>query len=393
MTQDQTRDAQTRIAALEAELNSMFPERGQVTRGALTALIAGEHALMLGPPGTAKSLFARTISDATAGGNYFEILLTKFTTVEEVFGPVSFSALKQDRFERMTDGYAADRKVLFFDEIFKSSSAILNCFLTLMNERKYHNGGKPQATPLEMVLAASNEYPQDDSLKALYDRFLFKYWVDYIGDRDSLAGLITAGGVGTVQNKLEAGDLDALRAAVNSFAFANGDVETLLNIKAAVEAEGFTASDRTWVKAAKVIKARAVLCGRSSVSSADFMILSDILWKEHKDRDKLHTIIGNAADPYGARAEAITDAVKTAMRDLPEFSLLESGAKTKVEMIKAITDVNAQVMSRFDALTKAIDEMEGENEAMSEAKVTVESAMQQVQDLMSKVTFFRAPKA
>jgi MoxR-like ATPase len=385
------KSAQEKIGQLEKELNTSFPERKNVIRGILTALIAGEHALMLGPPGTAKSLLARSISNAMAQGDFFEILLTKFTTVDEVFGPVSFSALKKDQFARITEGYAADKKVIFLDEIFKSSSAILNSLLTLMNERIFHNNGKPQKTPLEVVIGASNEYPQDDSLKALYDRFLFKYWVDYIGDQDSLSKLISKGGIDKINTLINAEDLTELRKKTCSFKLSDNDVKTLLEIKAAVEAEGFIASDRTWVKCAKIVKARAILSGRDKITSSDYMILADILWKEHKDRDKLHTLIGNAADPYGARAEAIIDAVKTAMRDLPDFSLLESGQKTKPEMIAMISAVSGQVASRRDTLLDTIEEMDDtSNDTIDEAKTVIEASTKQIASFMDKVTWYRA---
>jgi MoxR-like ATPase len=385
--------AANEIKEVHEQLCTAFPERGQLITGSLTALLAGEHVLMLGPPGTAKSLFARTLSSATAGDSFFEVLLTKFTAVEEVFGPVSFKGLKEDRFERILDGYAASRSVVFLDEIFKSSSAILNCLLTLMNERVVHNGGKPIATPLEMIFAASNEYPQDESLKALFDRFSFKFWVDYIGDKDALKNVIMAGGIGDFKASIGKGAMEVLRSAVSDFEFTRGNVDTLIRIKAAVENEGFVASDRSWVKARKIVCARAVLAGRDKVASSDWMILSNCLWQEHKDRDRLHGIIGNAADPYGSRAEAIRDAITTSMRALPSMSLLQSGSKKKTEMVKDITAVSHEVTSRRDAFLEMVDESGSAEGDFPETKTVVDAAMKQIQDLLSKVTFFRAPRS
>ncbi len=390
-TRPKLSDAKGRLRAVSTDLDNAFPERGNIIRGTLTALLAQEHVLVLGPPGTAKSLLARTLADAVCGGRedpFFEILLTKFTTVEEVYGPISFTALKNDKYKRMLDGYAATKEIWFFDEIFKCSSALLNCNLTAMNERRFHNGGVPVDIPLEMLIAASNEYPQDDSLRALFDRFSFKFWVDYIGDRDALARLLKAGGVGTV-GCLEHGDLDVLRRSVCSMQFTDGNISTLLDVKAAVENEGFVASDRTWVKAIKIIKARAVLGGRDGVASTDYMALSDVLWAEHKDRDKLNTVIGNAADPYGARAESIVDAVRTSMKKLPDISLLKTGAKTKVEFMRELSEISGEVTSRRDASIEAQSEVP-DNEALTEATGTAEEAMGQITALMSEVTWYRS---
>ena len=378
------------IKNIHNKLSDAFPERGQLISGSLTALLAGEHVLMLGPPGTAKSLFARTLSRAVAGDSFFEILLTKFTAAEEVFGPVSFSGLKQDKSKRMLDGDAASRSVVFLDEIFKSSSAILNCMLTLMNERVFHNGGIPVKTPLEMIFSASNEYPQDESLKALFDRFSFKFWIDYIGDNDSLANIIAAGGIGEFSATLKKGDLKVLRDSVSNFDFTRGNINTLIKIKIAVENEGFVASDRTWVKCAKIISARAVLAGRKKVVNSDWMILSNVLWQEDKDLERLHGIIGNAADPYGSRAESIRDAIVTSIRELPDMSLLRSGSKTKAEMIRDINVVNQVVTSRRDAFLLMVDEAEQTEDEFSDTKEVVNASMMRVQDLLREVTYFRA---
>jgi len=386
--QEYIKEAQGRLKAVATELDEAFPERGNVIRGALTALLAGEHVLLLGPPGTAKSLLARKVADAVSKDSFFEILLTKFTAPEEVFGPVSFSRLKQDKYERMLAGYAATKKFWFLDEIFKSSSAILNSFLTAMNERKFHNGGQPVDLPLAMVVAASNEYPQDESLKALYDRFSFKFWVDYISDRDQVARLLTNGGVGELHASLDLDDLHVLQAAVCEMELSDTIINTLLDVKAAVEQEGFVASDRTWVKAVKIIKARAVLSGRNQVIPSDLLALSDVLWKEHKDRDKLNTVIGNAADPYAARAVALIDGIRTAMGELPDFSLLENGTQQKTEHITKISQVNTQVASRLDAAKEALEESP-DNEEIKKVVELAEKSIKQITEQMNKAAFYR----
>lgn len=386
--------AKNRLKSISKELNDAFPERRNLVRGTLTALLAEEHVLILGPPGTAKSAFTRELSMAVCGGktdSFFEVLLTKFTTVEEVYGPISFSALKQDSYKRILDGYAATKKIWFFDEIFKASSAILNCNLTAMNERKFHNGGAPVSIPLEMLIAASNEYPQDESLKALFDRFSFKFWVDYIGDRDAIARLLSHGGVKKVITRLETGDLEELRNATDAIVFDAALVEKMLTIKDSVEKEGFVCSDRSWVKSVRIIKARAILSGRSKIISSDFLALADVLWQEHKDRDKLRTVIGNAADPYSARAEALTDAIRTAMNGLPALSTIKTGSKTKVEVMKELADISGQVESRKKAAIDSLKEAP-DNDALKEAREIAEDAIKQITVTMTDALNYKEIK-
>jgi hypothetical protein len=123
-----------------------------------------------GSPGTAKSALVRAIAQAF-GGSYFERLLTKFSTPEELFGPISLKALEQDRYERVTAGKLPEAEFAFVDEVFKANSAILNSLLTAMNERLFHNDGAPAQMPLVSLFGASNELPEGKELEALFDRF------------------------------------------------------------------------------------------------------------------------------------------------------------------------------------------------------------------------------
>lgn len=134
------------ITQLSTDLTTRFPERKDVIEGALAAVLACEHVLFLGPPGTAKSALARAIAQAF-GGIYFERLLTKFSTPEELFGAISLKALEQDRFARVVTGKLPEAEFGFVDEVFKANSAILNSLLTLVNERIFHNDGQPVACP------------------------------------------------------------------------------------------------------------------------------------------------------------------------------------------------------------------------------------------------------
>lgn len=133
-------------------------------------------------------MIARQISLALAPRqntyDYFEYLLTKFSTPEELFVPLSLTALKQDIFQRKTAGYLPTVQVAFLDKIFKASSSILNSLPTILNERKFHNGVNSENTPLQMIIGASNELPNGQAeLSALYDHFLLRCFVDYLGNK------------------------------------------------------------------------------------------------------------------------------------------------------------------------------------------------------------------
>src|SRR5215475_6651402 len=173
---------QDKLRKIREELQQLFLERAELIDGALAALLSAQHVLVIGPPGTAKSMLADELCRRISGAAYFQWLLTKFTTPEELFGAVSLKALEADDYRRVTSNKLPEAHIAFLDEVFKASSSILNAILTIINERLFHNGRQVTQVPLLTLFGASNELPEDDELLALYDRFLLRFVVGYIGE-------------------------------------------------------------------------------------------------------------------------------------------------------------------------------------------------------------------
>lgn len=304
-----------RLQEIGRVLAARFLGKDEIIRLVLLSAVAGEHMVIIGPPGTAKSalvrLFARLVD-----ARYFEYLLTRFSEPNELLGPVDIRAFREGSYRRRTEHMLPEAEVVFLDEIFKANSAILNSLLTLLNERRVHIGGQRLDVPLITLLGASNEMPADEGLAALLDRFLLRVRSDNL-DSFHMNRLIAVGlagerlaaeeaeaaaagpdGAQALQPLLSAGELRELRLHLQKrLHFSEEFLARYKSLVMQIRGEGVSLSDRRVVRLLKLCAASALLDAREQADESDLFVLKHI-WNTPEQAEILNGLITPVVDRY-----------------------------------------------------------------------------------------------
>lgn len=272
-------------------LDERYLDKAELVRLLLVTLVAGEHMLIVGPPGTAKSALVRHLA-RLVDARYFEYLLTRFSEPNEIFGPIDIKAFREGTYVRRVEAMLPDADIVFLDEIFKSNSAILNALLSILNERRFFTGSASIRVPLSSLYGATNEVPNDDALGAVFDRFLVRASSENL-DSFHFHGLVERGLLAEAETLAEAerpgGPEPAVRPLVTlaeirtlqaclarHLTFPEEFIARYKGLCFQIRSEGVTLSDRRVVKLLKLFAASALVDGRPSVDDGDFFILRHV---------------------------------------------------------------------------------------------------------------------
>ncbi len=360
-----------RLAQLARALQERFLGKDEVIRLLIVAAIAGEHAVLIGPPGTAKSALIRTFARLIQA-NYFEYLLTRFTEPNEIFGPVDIAAFREGRYERRTEGMLPEAEIVFLDEVFKSNSAILNALLTLLNERRYTSGGHVLRCPLLSAFGASNEVPGDETLTAIYDRFILRIRNDNL-DAYHFQDLLQKGLEHEVlqmtdaplQPVVAARELAELqRGLLQRTRFSEEFFSQYKGIVFQIRAEGVSLSDRRVVKILKLFAASAYLDGRAQPDASDLFVLKHV-WNNEDQSQILEAIVTPVLEthyrehPQARRVGAAGVGIEALAAEIDRVRqvLIGAGGLSDVQLfsqLKALNEIKSALSASPDVRAKEL---------------------------------------
>ena len=299
------------LQKLREDFKNSFICRDEEIDMLLVSLLAQEHCLLLGDPGTAKSELGKAFSKCL-GLKTWSIQLMRTTKPDDVFGGLSLPDYENGVVKRITDHKLPSAEFAILDEIFKCNSAILNGLLEMLNERVFHNP-EPLPIPLQMVVAMSNEGPDggsDGELGAFYDRFLMRTWVQPLKTKLRKLQLLQLKGDPGSDVRVSMEEINGLRSRVKQCTISKAMMLKIIEIEELVTKEQIVVSNRRLRKSMKMAKACAVLNGRDEVVLTDLSVLKHMFWNEKDELKKVHQIVYKVANNDVYRANKAYDTAK-----------------------------------------------------------------------------------
>ncbi|MGH7891357.1 MAG: AAA family ATPase [Thermodesulfobacteriota bacterium] len=365
-----------KLKKIRSDLKSRYFERDDVIDGAFCALLTGSHLLLIGPPGTAKSQLANEICRKITGARYFQWLLTKFTTPEELFGAVSLKGLENDEYRRVTSGKLPEAHIAFLDEVFKASSSILNTLLTIMNERIFYNGTEKVRIPLISLFGASNELPsEEDELEALYDRFLLRYVVDYIKEDFRFLKMLNTENEISAEGVITSEELDSCREEAGRVKLPSNILKLISRIRKDLAKKGITPSDRRYKQSVSLLKSRAYLEGRSEVAEDDLRFLENVLWREPGEKAEIQSVIHQSLHGWRDRLREL----------LIQAKELDAYSRREWESEEMLIKANIEAQTKLKHIGAKLDELVEECRERGKPTDEIKTAGEEIEAIQREI--------
>ena len=345
-----------RFEQLLREMNRGIYEKETEIALSLLAALAGESVILLGPPGVAKSMVARQLKTAFSGARSFEYLMSRFSTPDEIFGPVSIQKLKNsDTYERAVDGYLPTADVVFLDEIWKAGPAIQNTLLTVINEKLFRNGNRETHLPLKLLVAASNELPaKGEGLEALWDRFVIRIESRPIRQEKNFRAMLmevkSEEGGAKNPNAISAEEYQEWTDRISGVGVKDEVLDAIasirkslraVNVDEAEERRNIYVSDRRWKNIVRLLRTSAFVHDRTEVAMCDLLPVYHCLWQEPEECDAVRAIVIRAL--FAKHADKLVEMKAALAEDIKYNRIRRAPGEGR--------DYGAEIESLSDALT------------------------------------------
>lgn len=355
-----------KLLKVKEALNSKFFEREKEVEALLVALLAQQHMLLIGPAGTAKSALSVELAKIVEGTNYFQWLLTRFTTPEELFGPLSLKELEQGVYKRNTANKLPEAHLAFCDEIFKANSAILNSLLALINERIFYNNGSPVQTPIMTIVGASNEYPEEDEgLEALFDRFLLRFEVDYIAEDQNFVAMMKGNGQETEMPSITLDELRNFQFYTEMVDIPDEIFTTLSTIRNELKDEGIRPSDRRFKQSLRLLQAKALIDQRQKVKLEDILLLENTLWENADQKEIVSEIVKNNAQD---KVSALLERIEMEANEIMKNHMENRSTENDMESVEKLKELERELIQASKNNTSRQNEIKGVIEKVQNSK-------------------------
>jgi MoxR-like ATPase len=354
------------------ETNDEVVESEDFVDALFLAVASRTHVYVAGAGGVGKT-FGADIMAQHFGVQTFYTQFRADTKREEVFGPLSMTALQQDLYVHVTKGYLPEAEIGLLDE-FKDAGRFTRQLLNALNERRFVNGGVVTQIPLVTAVGTTNFWIEESELEALFDRFAQRLEQKPVStsrgfkkilraqrqrERDAALGIerkrkytvVTPEQLTVIQHAIQVCNVDA-------------HIDDLIDgLRKEAKKAGIEASPRRWGEGDKLARANAVLAGRDHVSEDDLRIYARVLLNHPDDEKTVKQLTAGFRDKLTAAAEEAS----TALDAVRELLAPQREAKAKGETIDfgKLSEAN----KLLSALSGKIDEAKKANGGRSNAQL------------------------
>ena len=374
------------LQAIDETQKNLY-ERDELAKLIWLTIGADLNLLMLGDPGTAKTMMAVNLTKTIAGAKIFHYTLNSFTTIDELFGHFDLLELKNNnKLKRNITNKLLDCHVAYLDEFFKSNSGTLNALLDVMNEKVYIDSYGKVELPLKFLISSSNELPsEEDNLAAVLDRFQVKYLVRSIQDHSVRIGAYMKNGLNLdkIEQPITINDINEYREKVDKIEYTREVAEMTEKIYQNLIKEGIYISDRTVFRTIPLVKAQAFLSGRDKVDSTDLIVLKDVFWTELSEQAAVKKVVFELANPLYGKVEEEWEAIQLTIEEKEKE--IKNASKDDLSKASNLSfELIKKIRKAANNIQKYVDLMEKSNTDTRDAKVKLTGLTSKVKALFEE---------